>query len=59
MDLAKSLQGMDEQRENKDTGFVFVRDSFSLPKVVGKTGLQGVGIGYHGTAMQRKAGHPS
>ncbi len=40
MDMAKSLPGMDTQEETEDTDFVFVMENyFTLPKIVGKTGL--------------------
>jgi len=55
MDVAKSLPGMDTQEKTKDTNFVFVMDNyFTLSKVVGETGLQGIGVGCVGIARARK-----
>ncbi len=59
MDMAKSLPGMDEREETEDTNYVFVMDNyFTLPKVVGETGLRGVGVACVGTARARQGWPP-
>ncbi len=59
MDMAKSLLEIDEQEVTIGTDFVFVMDNyFSLPKVVDKTELEGVGVGCIGSARARKGWPP-
>ncbi len=59
MDMAMSLPGSVMQEETKATNFVFIMDNyFTLLKVVGKTGLLGIGVGFVSTARARKGWPP-